>query len=113
MSTVDPFGTFSIASWKPWTGGETVSGSARGNSSGNRTRAAMIRKIQRRSSFSIAGSQLIDSILPAQVGALDAQDHAQTGRHDAQGGADQDRALGGVLGHVHDPFLARAKVQSV
>src|SRR5436190_17371143 len=109
MSTVEPSGTLSIASTKPWTGRVTVSGSASGNISGSSTSRPMIRKSQRRSSFSSTSSPGIASLLSAQVRALDPEDDAQAGRHHTQRGADQDRALGGVLGDVHDPVLDRSE----
>src|SRR5215831_2324034 len=104
MRMVEPFGTPSTVSWKPFTGGVTVSGSDSGKISGPSTKSPMIRKIQRRSTFS-SESRNMGSVLPAQVGALDAEDHAQPGRHHAERGADQDRALRGVLRDVHDPVL--------
>src|SRR5690348_863693 len=106
MSTVAPLGTASTASTKPWTGRVTLSGSASGNSSGSSTSTPMIRNNQRRSSRD-AQSAKVTLFLPAQVRALDAENHAQSGRHHAEGGADQDRALRRVLRHVHDPLLDR------
>src|SRR5262245_14646319 len=102
-----------IASLNALTGGETVIGSPAGKISGPATSSPMIRNSQRRSRPSRRDTQLMRSLLPAQVAALDAEDHAQPGGHDAECRADQDRALRGVLGIVHDPFLGRAQVERV
>src|SRR5262245_64046078 len=113
MRTVEPFGIRSTASLNALTGAETESGSPAGNTSGPATSSPMIRNSQRRSSFSRPEVQDMGSVLPAQVAALDAEDHAQPGRHHAQRGADQDRALGRILGNVHDPFLDGAEMERV
>src|SRR5258707_15493110 len=100
MSTSAPSGSAAIASWKLLTGTEGVSGSPSGRRSGPIVSTPTIRNSQRRSSFSSGASRRARVTLgsPAQVGALDAEDDAEPGRHDAHGGADQHPTLCGVLG---------------
>src|SRR5262245_53123447 len=111
MRTVEPSGIFAIASWNAWTRGDTWSGRPKGKISGTSTRSPTTRKIQRRSRFSRELCQDIALLLAAQVRAFDAQDHAQPGRHDPEGRADQDRALRGVLRDLHDPLLDRHELE--
>src|SRR6185436_5027623 len=103
MSTIEPSGSAAIASWNCFTGFDEPNGTPMGLRSGPITSTPTMRNSQRRSNFSSQARFML--IAASQVRALDAEDHAQAGGHDAQRRAHQDRALRRVLRHVHDPVL--------
>src|SRR5712691_588089 len=100
-----------IASWKPCARAETVRGSDSGKMSGRSTSSPIARKIQRRSRCS--RNSRTRSVLPAQVGALDAEDDPQAGGHHPERRADQERSLARVLRDFHDPILERTEAKRV
>src|SRR5580765_8276519 len=96
MSTIEWSGSASMAALNCCTGFDEPSGTPIGFSSGAIVSTPTMRNSQRRSSFSSQSRFILVSA--AQVRALDAEDHAQPGGHDAQRRAHQDRALRRVLG---------------